>query len=68
MDLKKKKVEELEPGEILLDARVGKIVSVTPPEPDARTQYTRVAGELGDVWMAGQVVVAVYAESVGEVE
>lgn len=68
MNLKKKKVDELEPGEILLDARVGKIVSVTPPEPDARTQYTRVTGELVEVWMSGQEKVAVYAESAGEVE
>lgn len=68
MRVEKKKVEELEPGEILLDARVGKIVSVTPPEPDARTQYTRVTGELGEVWMSGQEMVAVYTESAGEVE
>ena len=68
MNLKKKTVEELKPGEILLDARVGKIVSATPPEPDARTQYTRVTGELGEVWMSGQEMVVVYVESVGEVE
>ena len=68
MNLETKQVEELEPGDILLDARVGRVTLVTPPEPDARIQYTHVVGELGEVWMSGQETVAVYAESVGEVE
>lgn len=62
------KVEELEPGEILLDARVGRVTLVTPPGPDARTQYTHVVGELGEVWMSGQEMVAVYAEGVEETD
>ena len=62
MNLETKQAEELEPGDILLDARVGRVTSVTPPKPDARTQYTHVVGELGEVWMSGQEMVAVYAD------